>query len=254
MFRVFKNVRIEFDFHARDIETGDAIVCSEDVVPSPKFSEIIKISFDDFIKDPEDLLVKLSRDRDHELTIYLKTEDFIYFLSLYLKSTLLEIDDEYVFETYLESLSRLHELDNTLLKPSSLFRKGIFEALNFQREIVFEIIKTAPTVNYLDSFKNLPLEILLAHFFKTGEVQGDLSELVLELCHIHLITLHDAMVMAGLISDDIKPYTDLEQHKRQEMCEPQDCKCASSDSIYQAKTGKEPIWIVDYAKRKNNPW
>jgi hypothetical protein len=253
VFRLFRDVKIDFDFHARDIDTGDAIICSEKIVPSPKFSDVKKISFSTLIENPRETLSTLSKYKEHEITIYLNFKDYLYFLSIYLKSTL-EVDDEFVLQIYRDSLVRLDELDNTLLKPSPNFKNGIEEALKIKGDDALSIIKSAPQVNYIDSYENLPMEILLAHWFATGGVLGDLPNAVYELPEIHLITLHDAMVMGGLITDELKPYANLDQYKRQEMCEPQDCRCASSKKIYQSKVGNKEIWVVDYAKRENNPW
>jgi hypothetical protein len=251
VFRIFTDVKLEFDFHSRNTDTGDAIICS-DVEASPLFSEVARVSFQELLESegPLELLKNLSHERDHQLSIYLKPKDFVFFLAMYLKSTL-EVGDEYILDTYFESLRRLEELDGTLLKPSERFKKGLSEALALNPDDAIEIINTAPTVDYLDFVHTLPLEILLSHWVATGESLESFPEQLSELCRIHTITLHDAMVMSGLISDNFKPFANVESYKRQDICEPGHCKCPSSKKIFRAKLGKQNISVDEYAKREN---
>lgn len=250
MFKIFKEVKIEFDFHSKDLDSGDAIICSEDVVPSPRFNSYAKTTLSEMLKSEGalGLLQSLSEDREVPLTLYFGYRDYLLFLAMYLKSTL-EVDDLFVLETYFECLHRLDELDNTLLKPSAKFKVGVKEALAIDHSEAINIVSSAPVVSYLETEHNLPLEILTAHWCAKGMALLGLPEDISELARIQLVMLHDALMMGGFIITDMKPYVDVESFKRQETCEPGHCLCSGSLPVFKAKMGDVETTVDDYAER-----
>lgn len=250
MFKIFKEVQIDFDFHSKDLDSGDAILCSDLVVPSPRFSSYARTTLEEMLSNEGavGLLESLSQDRETPLTIYFNYRDYLFFLSLYLKSTL-EVDDIFVLETYFESLNRLEELDNTLLKPSEKFRAGVKKALEIDHTEAINIVTSAPVVAYLDSGKNLPAEILTAHWCDSGIALPGLPEDISELARVQLVMLHDALMMGGFISTDMKPFVDVESFKRQDTCEPGHCKCSGSLPVFKAKMGDVETEVDEYASK-----
>jgi hypothetical protein len=250
VFKIFKEVKIDFDFHSKDLDSGDAIICSNEVVPSPRFNTYAKTSLMEMLENEgaEGLLFILSQHRETPLTIYFGYRDYLFFLSMYLKSTL-DVDDIFVLDTYYESLNRLDELDTTLLKPSEKFKKGVKEALAIDPTEAINIVSSAPVVDYLESEENLPFEILLAHWCSRGVALSGLPEDMSEMARIQLVMLHDALMMGGFISSELKPYVDVESFKRQETCEPGHCRCSGSLQVFKAKMGEIDISVDEYAKR-----
>lgn len=244
MFNLFSDVKIQFDFHARDSDYGDAIICSEIVIPSDLFSEVATVPFNELIlsEGPEELLKALSQERDQPLSLYLKHTDFLYFLALYLKSTL-TVSNPYILDTYWECLNRVEEIQ-ILFNPSESFRKGLASARAINPTEALQVIASAPQVDYLTSTHTLPLEILLTHWSATGEILDNLTHHISEMSRIHLISLHDEMVMGGLISDELKPYTNLETKCLEACGESKGLK------VLRAKLGKTNITVDEYAKRE----